>query len=539
MQKNKTEYKPSKWVYVLMFSVPLLFITMLFFSLDNDIWYLLSEGRYIVQHGIYYIDPLSMHEGLQVVVQNWLSASIFWVIYSAFGEMGLFTTVLICNVFICLLLYKICMLISDRNYILSLLLMFAEDVILLKSYLVSRPQIFSFIVLLGLIYVLEKYIKTENWKYLIWLPVLSLIEINIHASLWIMMFLFMLPYVIDSFRIPLLRTQGYKKKPLFLFIGISAVVGLINPYFYKAITFIFTSFTDELMHQYINELLPFSIQTDLGKQMAILILVVGLIYAFFREGKIRVRYICLFSGTVILGFISYKAFSHFILVSIFPLAYFFKDMCPKDFSMLPDKLLKIYRFLTAGLALIVIAATLYIYIDIVPGNATLKHNADTALTVLKQNFDPASTTVYSSFNDGGTVEFYGFKPYIDPRAEVYLAVNNKKEDIFAENYYLQMGYLDTKEFLNKYNFTHLLVSNMDYLFGALEAMDEKDLNYFILYENTATGYRLYARNDLFTDKERKRIIEDYKKVVAQAQAEAEAQAKAQAEAQNANASKKA
>ncbi len=525
-KKKKTEYKPSKWIFVLMFSIPLLFISMLFWGLDNDIWYLLSEGRYIVQHGIYYIDPLSMHEGLHVVVQNWLSASIFWVIFSAFGEMGLFLTVLVCNFFICLLLYKLCMLISERNYILSLLLMFATDVLLLTSYLVSRPQIFSFIILIGLLYVLELYIKTENKKYLIWLPILSVIEVNIHASLWIMMFLFMLPYVIDSFKIPLLKTQGYKKKPLFIYIGIAAVVGLINPYFYKAITFIFTSFTDQLMHQYINELLPFSITTDLGQQMAILILVIGLIMAFFREGHIRIRYICLFAGTVILGFMSYKAFSHFIIVSIWPLAYFFKDMCPKDFSALPKKLLKVFTFIVAGVSIMAIGATCYINIAINPDKATLKHDAQTAMMVLKDNFDPETTTVYSSFNDGGLVEFYGFKPYIDPRAEVYLKVNNKKEDIFAENYYIQMGFYDIKEFLNKYNFTHLLVHMSDMLYNNLE-----DSNYFILYENTETGYRLYARNDLFSDEERQRIIDDYNKTVAEAKARSEAEAKAKNEAE--------
>ncbi len=516
-KKKKTEYKPSKWIYVLMFTVPLLLISMLFTGLDNDIWYLLSEGRYIVQHGIYYIDPLSMHEGLQVVVQNWLSASMFWVIYSAFGEMGLFFLILICNVFICLLLYKICMLISEKNYVLSLLIMFATDVILLSSYLVSRPQILSFIILLGLIYVLELYIKTENWKYLIWLPIFSLIEINIHASLWVMLYLFMLPYVIDSIKIPLFRTQGYKKKPLFLWIGISMVVGLINPYTYKAITFIFTSFTDTLMHQYINELLSFSIDTELGKQMAILILIVGLIYAFFREGKIRVRYICLFAGTVILGFTSYKAFSHFILVSLFPLAYFFKDICLKDFSILPQQFLKIYRFLVAGVSLVTIAALGYICIVDVPPKAVLKNDADSALQVLKENFDPEQVTIYSSFNDGGAVEFYGFKPYIDPRAEVYLKINNKKDDIFAENYYVQMGYYSIDDFLEKYNFTHLLVRNSDILFNNLEGK-----NYFILYESTLTGYRLYARNDLFSDADRKRIIEDYNRVIKQAQEEAEA-----------------
>ena len=518
-KKKKTEYKPSKWIYVMMFTVPLLLICMLFTNLDNDIWYLLSEGRYIVQHGIYYIDPLSMHEGLHVVVQNWLSASIFWIIYSAFGEVGLFTTILICNVFICILLFKICMLLSEKNYVLSFLLMFATDVILLSSYMVSRPQIFSFIVLLGLIYVLELYIKTENWKYLIWLPIFSLIEVNMHASLWVMLYLFMLPYVIDSFKCSLLRTQGYKKKPLFLWIGISMVVGLINPYTYKAITFIFTSFTDQLMHAYINELLPFSITADLGKQMAILILVIGLIMAFFREGKIRVRYICLFSGTVILGFLSYKAFSHFILVSIFPLAYFFKDICPKDFGILPPLFLKIYRYIVAIMAMVAIGATCFIYVRDIPTKAALRHDAESAISVLKENFDPAVTTVYTSFNDGGTVEFYGYKPYIDPRAEVYLKINNKKDDIFAENYYLQMGYYNIADFLEKYNFTHLLVRNSDILFNNLE-----DKNYFILYESTTTGYRLYARNDLFTDEDRLRIIDEYNKVIAQAQKEAEEKA---------------
>ena len=326
-----------------------------------------------------------------------------------------------------------------------------------------------------------------------------------------MLFLFILPYLIDSFKFPILRTQGYKKKPLLIAVGIALVVGLINPYFYKSITFIFTSYTDQLMHTYINELLPFSIQTDLGKQMAILILLIGLIVTFFREGNIRIRYICLFCGTMILGFMSYKAFSHFILVSIFPLAYFFKDICPKDFQALPPKIIKIYRFIVAGMSLVVIGAFCYIYVADVPAKAELKHDAQAAIMVLKENFDPATSTVYSSFNDGGTVEFYGFKPYIDPRAELYLKINNKKDDIFAENYYLQMGYMDVKSFLEKYNFTHLLVRNNDFLFNNLEGT-----NYFILYESTSTGYRLYARNDLFTDEERNRIIDEYNKTIAAA-----------------------
>ena len=118
VKKKKDEFKPTIWLYIALFAFPLVLTLLYVKSLDNDIWYLLSEGRYIVTHGIYHVDPLSMHEGLQVVVQNWLSASIFWIIYDLFGEMGLLFLILICNFFICFMLYKICNLISDKNYVL-------------------------------------------------------------------------------------------------------------------------------------------------------------------------------------------------------------------------------------------------------------------------------------------------------------------------------------------------------------------------------------------------------------------------------------
>lgn len=512
-KKEKKEiYKSSKWLLVFLIAILSIMVVVRNKTLDNDIWYLLSEGRYILNNGLYHIDPLSMHEGLNVVVQNWLSASVLWVIYDFFGEMGLLLLIVLCNIAICILLYKICYLISEENKILSTIIMFICDMTLITHFIVSRPQIFSYITLLGLIYALELYIHKKDKKYLIWIPIISFIQINMHASLWIMLFLFILCYVIDSFHCKNLRLQGYEKKPLFIAIIIAILVGFINPYGYKAITFIFGSFLDSYMRIFIKELLPFSINNDLCKHMAIIILIIGLIYTYFREGNVKVRYICLFCGTMILGFMAIKGFSNFILVAFFPLAYFFKDMVPKDLRNVFLPVQKIINIIFISFACLVIIGFGYVYISN-KNTITLKHNAQGAIDTLLKYTDKEDATVYSSFNDGGYVEFRGLKAYIDPRAEYYLKKNNGKADIFKEFYDLQHGSLDAKEFIKKYNFTHLLVADTDYLYNKINT--ETD-NYFILYDNTELGYRLYCRNDMFSDEERKKVIDSYNKVIEEA-----------------------
>lgn len=504
MKKKKIkEYIPSKWIYVILFLLPVVYIFGFTDELDNDIWYLLSEGRYIVQNGIYHIDPLTIHEGLTVTVQNWLSASIFYIMHNIFGSFGILLLMVGCNFLVCFFLYKICMLISDRNRILSLLGMFATDLLLVTHYIVSRPQIFSFALLLAVIYVLELYIKTDNKKYLRWLPILSIIEANMHGSLWFMIFLFILPYIIDGIKIKAFRTEGYNLKPLLIYTGIAAVCGLINPYGYKMITFIFTSFTDHYMHIYINELLPLSIGTYVGKIVVALAILISLCYAFFREGNIRVRYLCLFCGTLILCITSIKAASHFMLVSIFPLTYFFKDMFPRDFNDIGDKfknyLNKGFRFVSIFLVLL-LGYSAYVNIP----NTKLESEIEVCAKVLKENYD-GDPRVYSIFNIGGHLEYYGLKPYIDPRAEVFLKINNGKDDIFKEFYDLNQKNITFSDLQKKYNFTHAIVTIDEPYYE-----DILDSGFIVLYSHLIededghmidTKYRVLANKDQFTEEE--------------------------------------
>ena len=62
--------------YFLIFPI-LASLILLTRNLDNDIWFLLTHGRYVMEHGFPMIEPFTIHEGFKFVMQQWLSAAIF------------------------------------------------------------------------------------------------------------------------------------------------------------------------------------------------------------------------------------------------------------------------------------------------------------------------------------------------------------------------------------------------------------------------------------------------------------------------------
>ena len=106
-------------------------------------------------------------------------------------------------------------------------------------------------------------------------------------------------------------------------------------------------------------------------------------------------------------------------------------------------------------------------------------NTKDAVAYLAENTDAKDVVLYTSFFDGGYAEHNNFRVYIDARAEVFLKANNKQKDVFEEYISLQKGYIHYKEFLSRYNFTHILVDETDILNTYLS----KDDNYSVFYED--------------------------------------------------------
>ena len=90
-----------------------------------------------------------------------------------------------------------------------------------------------------------------------------------------------------------------------------------------------------------------------------------------------------------------------------------------------------------------------------------------AVNYLVEKEPQENMKLYVGYNDGGYAEFMGLKPYLDPRAEVFVKKNNHVSDVMKEYYLLQNGELYYKTVLEKYQFTHLLVSKGDILFTYL------------------------------------------------------------------------
>lgn len=484
--------KISSLKYLAAFLLPLIFIMVINQGLDNDSWDVLAEGRYIVNNGLYYNDVLSMHEGLSITVQNYGYAVIFYWIYSIFGPAGLYIGMLLLNVAMCFLIYKICMLLSKKNVNLSLLIMVVTDLALaMFGFATTRAQMVSYVIFLALIYILELYVKTDKRKYLWWIPVLSLVQVNLHASLWPMIFLVGLTYVVDSFvSSKFLHKKGCKIGPLLIVGAVAFLMGLANPYGVNMILLMLTSYGDPTLMKLVIELQPFDLRSVSNVLLYIFVALTLTLQIFGKSSRVKVRYLLMFFGFLALGLNSVKGMSQFILVMFLPLAYMYNDV--RIEKIIDAKIGRDALTLWSG---VVIVCSFVAVAPVVALN--ISGEPDTAMVdminimdgdCVENEIEPKSLKVYTGYNDGGYVEFRGYKPYLDPRGEVFVKKNNKKEDILQEWVDFKDKKITVDNFLDKYEFDYLLVRGNDPLY---ELNDE---NYKLIYDNTEYKSRLYARS---------------------------------------------
>ena len=473
------------------FMLPLLFLPCLFVlfrALDNDIWFLLNHGRYVFQNGIPQIEPFTIHRGLEFVMQQWLSACIFWSTYSAFSAIGLKVLVMLCYVLTVFIVYKLCMRVSKDYFFLSFTISMAVC-LLLFLFMITRPYIFLAPILILELYLLESYIILNKKKYLYLLPVLSVLLINLQASMWPMLFVILVPYVIDSFKFKIgsIAGQGYEKNSLLWAIVAMLIIGFINPYGFKAMTYLFRSYGYKEISLMVSEMKPPNINSIDGLLIFGSILVLVLLYSCYRKGSTKLRYILLTLGTTYMAISSGRSFLFFIICGFFPLAYYCKDIeLPIKDKAVTKKTLLLRKVL---IGLIVLLLPLGAY-GMDKSAKIVEHDYELlneAILSINTQDDQSKVILYTGYNDGNLAQFQGIPSYIDTRAEVFLKSNNMKADIMKEYIDMQSGALYYKNVLDKYQFTHIIVTSNDILYTYLPY----DKDYRIAYSNAK--YTLFEK----------------------------------------------
>lgn len=487
--------------------LPFLSLFMMNWRTDSDTYWIIKTGEYICKNGIPTKDFLTFHTNMDLVVQQWLSDIIFYKLYSLMGFLGPILLVLVMYTVFLLLFRKLCLEISNKPIVASVATFIAGTA--MPAFMVTRPQIFTYSIILIELICLEKFIKDGKYKHLCVLPILSVLVVNLHASMWTMLFIVLLPFLANALPI---KIKGKsiaccKIMPLVITAVIMAIFGLITPYGVKGLTFIFTTSIGDKVNGIISELKPLTFSLKLSSLTNWFELFIILsIYLFYKKGKTNIRYVLLTIGTTFMMLMYLKLRPYFIICAIpSTLKYInnidfkkvFEKIVKKDQEARKNqnkkdstKLIKATITLIIAFSLIIVgslASEVYHeasdYVKYNGGNKTTQR-LDTAIDAMQNDIDENNVTdlrLFNGFNVGGYLEFKGYTTYIDARADSFIEEANHDFDYLTEYFKVVDGKKNYKKVFNKYNFNYALIEKKSE--KPLYVNLKNDNNYELIFKN--------------------------------------------------------
>lgn len=464
MDKINQQLKHYQWIMVIFFFVMGYYMSWT----ETDFYFLLATGRTFV-HEIPHTEFLSMHEGLHYVSQQWLFARALYQIYELAGYTGCYVLVAILKGLTQIIAYRMMIHITKGHYLFStaaaLLIMIPGAI-----FNCARPFTASTLLLLITVCIYESYMEGKNRIWI--LPVLSVLLINIHASMWPMMFVFMLPYLVGNIPIgkkAFLQFEDRNVLPLLGWGAVSAAAGLLNPYGIKSMLYLTYSYGYDTINNYIGEMQPATIKDLTG----ILILMFWLIgfWRLYKVRQVKARYAFLFAGTGLLALMHLRGLLLFTYIGILAVASTFEYRGSKKDVPAPK------HFRIIQILLLILLVFTVISKDTTP---ELQNYQKAVNYIVQDTENKEDTTVFIGYAEGGYAEWMGLRPYIDPRAEVYLKGMNKKADILDEYMDTAIGHINVEKFMDKYKFDYVMIQKNGAIYYQMKYVPE----YQKIYDNS-------------------------------------------------------
>lgn len=421
------------WIF---FYLCLIFLSAWRFTnwFDTDMYWIIATGREILDQGIFHDNVFTIIENADIVVQQWLYAVIVSFIFDTFGNIGM----MIFNGFIYLSMISLMILLLHKCYHVNLHISSIVAFItgFFYSYSNARPEMFTICLLLLQCYFVEMYLQTNLKRYLYFLPLCTLLEINGHGSLWIIHFVLLLPYFVPFFNSRFIKNGAVSVRPFIVpMLGMISSL-FINPYGVDMILMILRFFKGSRNATIaVVEMLSPSFFSDIGAILLFLffVLVVAVQYKQISS--------CQLFMVLGLGFLCILNIRNIIFLPIIVVYLFGYLLCYQSFHLTQINLPK-------GFAIVFLIG-LFGCGYICYCNYKSFENFDKGIlnggvysditNYLDVNADK-TVRVFTNFNDGGYLEYKGYQCFIDARYEVYLDEIGHVGDYISKFVAITSGY---------------------------------------------------------------------------------------------------
>lgn len=515
-------------------------------TLQNDTFYTIKIGEYILNNGITMHDPFSWHN-ISYTFPHWAYDVMIYLIYSIGGQLGIYLSTIIMAAILGLVIYFSGVKLT-KNKPISFGLTIA-GMFLLQGYIAARAQLFTFILFALESFLIERLLETNKKRYGFGLFVIAVLLANFHVAVFPFYFIVFLPYIaeyiiawlasldkklvtkkIDKTTKKLELNKDEKKqkalekrleelerkqeniqkrenkepykikityrkstKLLIIVMIIAVFAGLITPLGDVPYTYLVKTMQGNST-QNISEHLPLTLFNDINFAC---VLIFFLAILMFTDTKIRLCDLFMLGGLTALTFMSRRQESMFVILCIPIFNRLVTDFFNKYDKTGIEKLTKMMTSLCGA----IITVGLVIIISLMSFNNKIgtpyidetKYPVEATEWILN-NLNSENVKLYNEYNFGSYLLFKGVPVFIDSRCDLYMPEFNEGVDVF--NDFLTISGLKTKNLeglFNKYGFTHFITYSNSKLTIYLEAKPEEfkkiyaDDN-FCIYERMPNAY---------------------------------------------------
>ena len=425
---------------------------------DGDMYFLVATGRDIIANGLSTTDPLSSHEGLPYLSQQWLTCVVDAAAYDAFGRAGVEGIYMALTAASAALLWKASARYAGKKALgLRAGLLVAAACVPSMLMTRSTPRAFDAIALTACLLSAATYLDGGQRRALAAVPACSLALANLHGSMWTVALMPAACALLDW------RAKG-KRAPLLTALAAGALAACANPYGPGMLTYVFASLSAPALSAFgIGELSPASANTFAGWPA----LAMPAAFWWMRRGypgpspdprkRWRVRMedallVGLWAGSlasVRVCFLLYTAAAMVLSSAV-------EARPPAALARPSGAMLAVNAATAATLACTLAACALSTHPQ---ADATEKQAGQAAcVQALEDASVEPGARGYASFNEGAYLEFMGYRPYMDARAELWCPEVNGGDDIAGEFLDMRAGKIPLSELLARHDFEFAVIS---------------------------------------------------------------------------------